>query len=151
MRRAIKEFIEKGGIAYAECGGLMYLARSITWNDKTAEMVGVIDADVAMYKKPQGRGYVQLVPTDNHLWPSTVGLDKTIHAHEFHYSGLENIPAEYKFAYEVKRGFGIDGEVDGLIYKNLLASYAHFRNTRSMPWVEHFVEFIRHKKQGFVA
>lgn len=151
MRKAVRDFIEDGGVTYAECGGLMYLTRSVTWDTNTAEMVGVIDAEVRMHKKPQGRGYVQLAPTDNHLWPSTAKSEQTIRAHEFHYSGLENVQAEYQFAYKVKRGFGIDGQVDGLIYKNLLASYTHFRNTASNPWVEHFVEFIQLKKQELAA
>ena len=35
---------------------------------------------------------------------------KQVHGHEFHYSSLENLdPSGLKFAYEVKRGHGIDG------------------------------------------
>jgi cobyrinic acid a,c-diamide synthase len=36
--------IEGGLPTYAECGGLMYLSRSITWQGRSAQMVGVIPA-----------------------------------------------------------------------------------------------------------
>ena len=65
MLESIRSFIEQGGPAYAECGGLMYLARGIEWQGKTASMVGVIPADVGMHQKPQGRGYVRLCETSD--------------------------------------------------------------------------------------
>jgi len=48
-----------------------------------------------------------------------------------------------RFAYRVERGFGLDGEHDGIVYRNLLASYAHLRDTRSHPWADRFVSFVR--------
>ena len=55
---------------YAECGGLMYLARSIRWNGRVAQMVGAIPGDVVMHERPVGRGYVRLAETDAFPWPS---------------------------------------------------------------------------------
>ena len=44
LREDIRSAIENGMPAYAECGGLMYLARSLTWHGQTNRMAGVIPA-----------------------------------------------------------------------------------------------------------
>ena len=142
MLESIRRFIEQGGPAYAECGGLMYLARGIEWQGKTSPMVGVIPADVKMHQKPQGRGYVRLCETGRHPWPPIEGSDSVVLAHEFHYSGLENIQPGLSYAYQVERGYGVDGQNDGIIYKNLLASYSHMRNVGSNQWARRFVAHV---------
>lgn len=153
LRNQIKDQIESGLPAYAECGGLMYLSKSVYWNDKQSEMVGVIDADIVMNKRPQGRGYVCLKRTSDFLWSSKIpeNDNEQISAHEFHYSGFKDLDSidsnsDIKYAYEMKRGSGISGLHDGLIYKNLLANYAHLRDTSRFHWVSEFVDFIRQVK-----
>lgn len=147
LRSSIKNAINSGLPTYAECGGLMYLSRSITWNENQVEMVGAIPADCMMHKRPQGRGYVQLQETENSLWPKKV-LNETIPAHEFHYSSLYNIDNNITFAYDVKRGTGIINNKDGLIYKNLLANYTHLRDTSHNHWTQRFIEFVSITKQA---
>lgn len=146
MRRAIADFIEEGGPVYAECGGLIYLTRSLSWRGKQCRMVGVIPADTLMHEKPQGRGYVRLRERSPAPWPrlgSEVG-DGIIHAHEFHYSSISGLACDEScFAYDVLRGCGIDGEHDGYRYKNLLASYTHQRGVGGNPWVERFLAQVR--------
>ena len=143
MRAAVAGFIERGGPAYAECGGLMYLCERLTWAGKTRNMAGVLPGEVVMHAKPQGRGYVQLRETADHPWPGSPGEGEPIPGHEFHYSALANVPDGLRFAYRVDRGVGLDGIHDGIVYRNLLASYAHRRDTRSHPWARRFVEFVR--------
>ena len=140
LRAAVREAIESGMPAYAECGGLMYLARSIEWNGRRAEMAGVLPADIVVHARPVGRGYVHLRETGNGLWPAQPGL---IRAHEFHYSSVENLAAGTRFAYAVERGHGIDGRHDGIVHRNLLASYAHLRDVAGHHWAARFVEFAR--------
>ncbi|VAW91148.1 Protein similar to cobyrinic acid a,c-diamide synthetase clustered with dissimilatory sulfite reductase [hydrothermal vent metagenome] len=147
LRKAIKNTIENGLPTYAECGGLMYLSRSIQWNEAQTEMVGAIPADCKMHKRPQGRGYVQLQETKNAIWPDKMA-DNIIPAHEFHYSSLYNIDPNLKYAYNVKRGTGINGKNDGLIYKNLLANYTHLRDTSQHHWTHRFVQFVSQTKQN---
>ncbi len=158
LRTEIKSAIDNGLPAYAECGGLMYLARSIEWHGKVAQMVGCIDADIIMEKKPQGRGYVQLEETENSPWPalkstkkhppdSDINQASIISAHEFHYSRFKTVDKKVKFAFHVKRGTGINGKSDGYIYKNLLANYTHQRNTWNNPWAQRFINFARSCKQ----
>ena len=150
LRDEIKNAIELGLPVYAECGGLMYLAQSIEWQGKVSKMVGAIPADILMNKKPQGRGYVSLQQTKDALWKKeSHPLD--IYAHEFHYSGFKNLGdleshSEIKYGYDMKRGNGITGMHDGLVYKHLLANYAHLRDTSRYHWVSDFVEFIRQVK-----
>ena len=141
FRRQLAQAIDDGLPVYAECGGLMYLARSIEWHKEKHDMVGAIPADIVMELKPQGRGYVQLRETDDGIWPST--NTQTIAAHEFHYSRFINLPKNARFAYQVLRGTGIDGQHDGYIRNNMLACYTHQRNTINNNWVVRFVEFVR--------
>jgi cobyrinic acid a,c-diamide synthase len=145
LMRSVKAFIENDGIAYAECGGLMYLSRSLTWKEKKCKMCEVIPADVVMHDKPQGRGYIKLTETDQMIWPGEPSAE-VIHAHEFHYSSLENLPDDARFAYQVIRGHGINGKYDGFIYKNLIANYTHMRNTGFNNWIERFLAFIAANK-----
>ncbi|MDH3318178.1 MAG: cobyrinate a,c-diamide synthase [Betaproteobacteria bacterium] len=139
LRAEVRNAIESGLPAYAECGGLMYLARSIEWNGRRAEMAGVLPADIVMHARPVGRGYVHLRETGCGPWPARPA--GVIRAHEFHYSSVENLAPGLEFAYDVERGYGIDGRHDGIIYKNLLASYAHLRDVAANHWAARFVEF----------
>ena len=70
MRGAIRHFANSGKPIYAECGGLMYLTRTIRWKDEESEMVGIIPADTVMHDRPVGRGYVKLTQEPNHPWAS---------------------------------------------------------------------------------
>lgn len=147
LRRGVHDAIEAGMPVYAECGGLMYLARSIEWNGHSAAMVGVIPADIVMHPRPVGRGYVHLRETGQCRWPRTGAAGAPlIRAHEFHYSSVENLPPDVEFAYDVERGHGIDGRHDGIVYKNLLASYSHLRDVGSHQWAARFVDFVRRSK-----
>jgi cobyrinic acid a,c-diamide synthase len=141
FRQQLAHAIDNGLPVYAECGGLMYLARSIAWQAQKHNMVGAIPADIVMEPRPQGRGYVQLRETIQGIWPSR--SEQAIAAHEFHYSRFINLPKDARFAFQVLRGTGIDGEHDGYIRNNMLACYTHQRNTRNNNWVVRFVEFVR--------
>lgn len=141
LRQNIRQVIEQGLPTYAECGGLMYLSRSITWNGQTFEMVGAIEGDVVMRPKPVGRGYVHLQATREMPWAD---LESTqIKAHEFHYSELTNLSPDTRFAWTVQRGTGIDQQRDGLLVHRLLASYSHLRNTCQTSWTRAFIAYIR--------
>jgi cobyrinic acid a,c-diamide synthase len=149
LREEIKKRIENGMPAYAECGGLMYLSRSIAYQGRTFEMVGAIPGDVKMHEKPIGRGYVHLMEEAPHPWPKPDAAAHQIRAHEFHYSTLENLPEDSRYAYRVERGYGIDGKRDGLVLHNLLASYTHLRTIGNCYWAARFVAFVRRvKKHG---
>lgn len=143
LRHAIRSAIESGLPVYAECGGLMYLSRSLAWRGDRCQMVGVIPGDTVMHTRPQGRGYVRLEATPGHPWPiDGAAAGEIIRAHEFHYSSLEHLQTTERFAFRVLRGSGIDGSHDGYVYKNLLACYTHQRTTSSNRWTEYFLKFV---------
>ena len=134
LRAEIHAAIENGLPVYAECGGLMYLARSITWGDQRGEMVGALPCDVVMTGKPQGHGYVELeVVGENPLFARGMKL----RGHEFHNSRLDL--SGVSCAYHVTRGCGLDGQRDGIVYKNVLAGYTHLHALSTPEWATAFV------------
>jgi len=143
LRGEILAAVEAGMPAYAECGGLMYLARSLSWRGDTRRMVGAIAGDVVMHERPVGRGYVKLAPTAAHPWGGHSELHPEIPAHEFHYSSIDGLAPDTRFAYRVARGFGMDGKSDGIVVNNLLASYAHLRSAGNYDWAARFVGFVQ--------
>ena len=142
LRIELRTAIDAGLPVYAECGGLMYLARSIAWNGKSARMVGALPGDAVMHDRPVGRGYVHLRETAAHPWP-LAGRPGEMRAHEFHHSSLENLPPDVVCAYDVTRGHGVDGHRDGIVHRNVLASYAHLRSVGGNAWAARFVAFVR--------
>lgn len=142
LRSEIRVAIEAGMPVYAECGGLMYLSRSITWQGRCCQMVGAIAGDSVMHERPSGRGFVRLRETVNLPWPGGMAGSE-ITAHEFHYSSLENLGENPMYAYDILRGDGIDGRHDGVIVRNTVATYAHLRSVDLFPWAGRFVAFVR--------
>ncbi|MBK7660620.1 MAG: cobyrinate a,c-diamide synthase [Betaproteobacteria bacterium] len=140
MREAVRSAAERGMPVYAECGGLMYLARTLTHEGESRAMAGVLPLDVVMHAKPVGKGYVTLEETHHHPWPRGRG---EVLGHEFHYSSVENADPSLRFAYRVKRGHGIADGLDGVVHRNVLASYAHLRCVGGEDWARRFVEYVR--------
>ncbi|TAN51458.1 MAG: cobyrinate a,c-diamide synthase [Rhodospirillales bacterium] len=147
LRNEIKAMLKAGLACHAECGGLMYLAKSIRWEGQRAEMVGFIKAEVAMQGRPVGRGYVRLSETGQGLWEPLADSGQSFAAHEFHHSHLEGLAKEQTYAFKVVRGAGIQDGFDGLVVGNTMASYAHLRSVAATPWVSRFVDFVRRNRR----
>nr|VFK47560.1 MAG: cobyrinic acid a,c-diamide synthase [Candidatus Kentron sp. TC] len=147
LRRSIRAAIENGIPAYAECGGLMYLTRGISWHGKRHEMVGAIPAETVMRARPRGRGYVVLRETGKGPWNLSPqgGQSVEIRAHEFHHADIAiSEPGKgFEYAYEVLRGYGIDGKHDGIAFRNLLAGFSHLRDVGKNHWAKRFVGYVR--------
>ena len=148
LRTRIKAAIEAGLPTYAECGGLMYLSRSISWGDEQREMVGIVPGDAILHPRPQGRGYVRLKPSAAHPWTIEISDGNDLPAHEFHHSTLEGLADGLTFAYDVMRGRGVNGTQDGIVMHNMVAGYAHLRDTSRCRWAEPFTAFVRQLKQA---
>ena len=147
LRADIRRRIEAGLPTYAECGGLMYLSRSLEYQGHRRDMVGVVPGDTRMHDRPVGRGYARLQPTGDDRW----GESAVIPAHEFHYSSLDGLPADARYAYKVLRGHGIDGSHDGYQVHNLLAGYVHRRGCGAQGWIEPFLYQVRSHKSRLAA
>lgn len=143
MMRAIKKIAESQIPIYAECGGLMYLSKSIKEgpssykNDKIPEskvnfnknyrMIGLIDAITKMTDQLT-LNYTQGKVINESLF----GNINRVRGHEFHFSVMENISNDSKFSYYLNKGKGITNQKDGIVVYNTLASYTHlhFSNTK---------------------
>jgi len=132
FRLALKEAIEDGLPVYAECGGLMYLGKTLFYQEEAFPMVGVLPLTFVLEKKPQGHGYTQIkVREENPFFP----VGKVMKGHEFHYSRILNWDAcEISPVFKMIKGFGLDGIGDGIVYKNILASYTHLHALGTPEW-----------------
>ena len=120
MKKEIKKFAESGNPIYAECGGLMYLAKNIKHNGKKFKMVGLFDGEVVMTPKPI-LNYTEFIATRS----LPFNVKSSVRGHEFHYSQIRCIPKDAKFAYKMTKGVGISNKMDGFIEYETLASYGH--------------------------
>lgn len=137
FRGSLREMIENNLPVYAECGGLIYLGESIEMNGSTYPMTGALPIKFIMEEKPQGHGYTILKVTGENPFFST---GETVTGHEFHYS-RPVIPETHDIetVFEVERGHCLDGKRDGLLKKNLFASYTHIHGAGNRSWGEAFV------------
>jgi len=121
MKKSIKNLSEDDLPIYAECGGLMYLTKSILSENKKYKMIGLFDAETKMTEK------MRLNYTKGKIISKNSMSDKlhNFQGHEFHYSHLESVSSDSKFAYSLEIGEGIKKHQDGLIQNNTLASYGH--------------------------
>jgi cobyrinic acid a,c-diamide synthase len=142
FRESVKAAADRGLPIYAECGGLMYLGRAIvTLQGNSLPMVGLFPYDFLMGRAPQGHGYTVLeVDALNPFFSPGVQLK----GHEFHYSRIEPEPGpEAPMAFRVIRGAGISGNRDGLLYRNVLATYSHLHALGSPAWATSLVREAR--------
>ena len=133
LHAAIRNAAAAGMPIFAECGGLMYLSRSIRWDEASGGMVGLIPGDAVMGERPVGRGYAVLNPTG--ASPLSDSPGREINAHEFHHSHLENLETGLTYAYDVIRGHGMGEQRDGFVSNNVLASYCHRRGSGEHGWI----------------
>ena len=121
MRKSIKKFHDDGNPIYGECGGLVYLSKSID-EFKTC---GILPYPSQMTDKVQGLSYVIARSNEDNLISKK---GEEFRGHEFHYTKLcigKNDLANAKFALDIQRGRGIVNNQDGLCVGNTLANYLH--------------------------
>jgi cobyrinic acid a,c-diamide synthase len=131
MRNSILKFHNQGRPIYAECGGLMYLSRSIN-NHK---MCNVFKYDSYMTKKPQALSYIISKAIKKSI---IADKDDIIKGHEFHYSKIDLNGANPDFAFKILRGRGIINNQDGLMLKNTVASYIHTHTSAYPSFASNF-------------
>ncbi len=153
FRNSLFDAIQRELPVYAECGGLMYLGKSLILENKTYPMVGVFPIVFGLEKKPQAHGYtiVEVEKINPYFSHKTI-----LRGHEFHYSKVLEI-GEYNcspnigegrqkefsgkiyMAFNVKRGKGIVDGKDGMCYKNVFASYTHLHAIGAPEWSDGMV------------
>jgi cobyrinic acid a,c-diamide synthase len=144
--RQLVALVEDGLPIYAECGGLMYLGQELILDGKSFPMAGVLPLVFDFYKRPQGHGYTLVtVEGKNPYFP----VGTKIKGHEFHYSRVKQWSGDdVDFVFRMKRGAGIDRDKDGILYKNVLATYTHIHALGTPQWAPALVRnAIRYAKK----
>jgi cobyrinic acid a,c-diamide synthase len=119
---SIADAAAEGTPVLGECGGLMALAETLTTVDgNTHEMAGVLPTSVEMRERYQALDHVELRARSDTL---TSGAGERLRGHEFHYSAAE-VADDARFAFDVERGTGIDGDREGLVEHRTLGTYCH--------------------------
>ncbi len=135
FKKSLLKAVEKGLPVYAECGGLMYLGKSLILKNSTYQMAGILPIVFSLQKKPQAHGYTIIkVEKTNPYFPK----GSILKGHEFHYSSVIELKENrtYAMAFKVQRGKGIKDGMDGICYKNVLATYTHLHALGATAWTD---------------
>jgi cobyrinic acid a,c-diamide synthase len=146
FRTSLRQEVENGLPVYAECGGLIYLGESLVFRGETYPMTGVFPVTFSVEKKPQGHGYmvVEVDKPNAFFSPGTV-----LRGHEFHYARVLGYEQdEVETSLNVKRGSGFDCGRDGLVYKNVFASFCHVHAMGEKNWAKAVVNSALRRMKG---
>ena len=120
---------------YGECGGLMYLGRSLTGFDEVAyPMAGLIPASSAMSQSRLSLGYREVEACDD---GPLLSAGQRVRGHEFHWSTLEQPPRDDESAYRVVNQ---GGRPDGFRAGSVWATYVHVHLGSAPGLAPRFVE-----------
>lgn len=141
FRLSLRKAVEGGLPVYAECGGLMYLCESLSVDSETYPMANILAFKVVLHRTPQGLGYIAVqVVSPNPFYE----VDTMLTGHEFHYSSIHASGNQSgRYAFRVVRGHGIDGTNDGIVYRNVLATYLHVHAGGESEWAAGMVHAAR--------
>ena len=137
FRKSVKLAAESGLPIYAECGGLIYLGESILLDGVEYPLAGVFSIRFGLHRKPQAHGYTELTVSGRNPFYK---VGERIKGHEFRYSEIlswQGTPADLTL--EMERGVGFMDNMDGLVYKNVLALYTHIHSLSTPQWAGNFV------------
>jgi cobyrinic acid a,c-diamide synthase len=131
---------------YAECGGMIYLARRLTdLEGVDRPMAGLLPLDAVMLPRLRSLGYRQVtLAEDAPLGPAGAEM----RGHEFHYSEISRAeiePPHSDRVYRVRGSRGAQPEVKGFRVYNTLASYVHLHFGSRPDLAPDFVDFCRLK------
>lgn len=135
MRQSLREGAQRGYPIYAECGGLMYLGKSIEDSEGNSyPMAGVFPYRSSMRGSKLTLGYRHMrALEDNPL----MAKGESVRGHEFHLSALQGEPRSSS-AYDV---LDQPGRKEGFRIHNTLASYVHLHLGSKSSLAPSFVDF----------
>ncbi len=146
LRTHIRELAESGLPIYAECGGFMVLSRSLVYQGAEYPMTGVFPVSTHLCERPQGLGYIDATVTEENPYHPAGSV---IRGHEFHYSKcVVDAGAQPAFGLQMARGEGMGADRDGLVYKNVFASYTHLFALGEPHWAVNLVQAARRRRQS---
>lgn len=132
----VRDRIRDGLPTFAECGGLMFLARELVDREGCSHaMAGVIPAVVRMQGKLAAFGYREARALQTSC---LLAAGDRVRGHEFHYSTVEYEEQTVPHAYEVSGSRGTGRE--GYVRRSLLAGYTHLHLASSPGAAARFVQ-----------
>ena len=135
MHQSIMEAVASGVPVYAECGGLMYLGKSLSdLEGVTHPMVGVIPAESAMSQSRLTLGSREVESCSEN---PVLRTGQRARGHEFHWSTLAQQPRSEESVYKV---VDQDTRPDGFRTGNVWASYVHIHLGSRPGLAARFVE-----------
>ncbi len=135
MHVAIRDAVQRGVPVYGECGGLMYLGRSLSdLEGQQHPMIGVIPAVSAMSNKHLVLGYREV---ESRIDSPLMRQGQRVRAHEFHWSTLEEPPVPEHSVYRV---VDQDNRADGFQSGSVWASYVHIHMGSDPSIARRFVD-----------
>ena len=146
FRRSVREHVDDGLPVYAECGGLIFLGRSIILQGEEYPLAGVFPVTFGISAKPQAHGYSTfVVEKANCFYP----VGTRIKGHEFRYSLVQQWEGDPQdLVLQMERGTGFVEGRDGLLKKNALALYTHVIASGTPQWVQGFIAASRAYRDG---
>jgi len=136
----LRERVTAGLPVYAECGGLMLLARELRVDGVAYPMTGVLDLAVEQTSRPCGHGYVEaVVDRANPFAP--VGARRR--GHEFHYSRITGGTDIGRTVLHLERGTGVGERRDGIVKGRVWASYLHLHALGTPDWADGLLRMAR--------
>ncbi|MDX9835758.1 MAG: cobyrinate a,c-diamide synthase [Desulfobulbus sp.] len=142
FRASVRARIEADLPVYAECGGLIFLGRSILLEGREYPLAGVFPVTFSLAKKPQAHGYsIFTVERPNSFY--LVGT--RVHGHEFRYSVVHDWQGDSgDLVLRLERGTGFRDKRDGLVHRNVLALYTHVLASATPEWADGFLAAARY-------
>jgi cobyrinic acid a,c-diamide synthase len=138
MIRSIRDAERNGMPIFAECGGFMYLGKSIGGHP----MTGIADLSFEMTGKLQNFGYVELTAREN---TGLLGCGETAYAHEFHYSKNDAASG----CLTAMKSSGKTWEA-GYCKDNVFALYPHIHFWGNREMASRFIEQCKQYQTGKV-
>ncbi|MBN2712360.1 MAG: cobyrinate a,c-diamide synthase [Planctomycetes bacterium] len=144
MLSAVRNFAASGKPVYGECGGLMYLGRSLRdLEGNEFGMAGLVPIVTRMLPRLKRLGLTEVRLLEDCFWGNWGGV---LRGHEFHFSEIAEdrlvsdgwIPA-YEVSYRRKGETSSEGWVKG----NVLASYIHLHFASRPQAIDAFIKKIR--------
>jgi cobyrinic acid a,c-diamide synthase len=140
MLGSVKGAAVDGMPIYAECGGLIYLCRSLEWNGESYDMSNVFPIDLTVRPEPAGHGYVEFVADKENPY---FGRGVVVRGHEFHYSTPVSRVHANDTCLSVRIGTGLGSSRDGLLSESVFAAYCHVHADGARGWADKFVAAAR--------
>jgi cobyrinic acid a,c-diamide synthase len=150
MLTSIRDFAATGKPVYAECGGMIYLAESLTLKDHiTYALASVLPLHVELTPRLVRFGYVSVEFThDCLLGPAGT----TVRGHSFHHSRISSGEADTMLSRSYRILYSLSGDEEhegfGLPDTNILASYIHLHFRANPTVAQHFVAAALAAKQA---